>query len=68
MNKSKTTLTGTTEQAACHFNAEEMPQSPSTLAENKPDEAVIMHEAEIITPQPYGVYALCKIFERLQIN
>ncbi len=27
-----------------------------------------LYEAKIITPQPYGVYALCKIYEMLQIN
>jgi hypothetical protein len=28
----------------------------------------IVHEAKIITPQPYGVFALCKIMEHFQIN
>jgi len=27
-----------------------------------------VHEAEIITPQPYGIFALCKIMEHFQIN
>jgi len=30
--------------------------------------STIVHEAEIITPQPYGIYALCKIMEHFQIN
>jgi hypothetical protein len=28
----------------------------------------IIHDAKIITPQPYGVFALCKIIEHLQNN
>jgi hypothetical protein len=27
-----------------------------------------VYEAKIITPQPYGIYALCKIMEHFQIN
>jgi hypothetical protein len=32
------------------------------------EEIIIVHEAKIIIPQPYGVFALCKIVEHFQIN
>jgi hypothetical protein len=55
--------TGTTEQSVQHFNTEENPQAPANKIED-----TLIHEAKIITPQPYGVYALCKILEHFQIN
>jgi hypothetical protein len=39
-----------------------------TGSADKPEDTIIIHEAKIITPQPYGIYALCKIYEHLQIN
>ena len=40
----------------------------SETAKRSDEDTGIVHDAKIITPQPYGVYALCKIFEKLQIN
>ena len=37
-------------------------------ASDKPEDTIIMHDARIITPNPYGVYGLCKIIEHLQNN
>ena len=37
-------------------------------AADKPEDKIIMHDARIITPHPYGVYGLCKIIEHLQNN
>jgi hypothetical protein len=42
-------------------------ETGSNLSTNKEAEDTI-YEAKIITTQPYGVYALCKIYEMLQIN
>ena len=64
MNKKQTIQTNTPGQALTHLNKGEARQ-PIT---EKTESPVIMHEAQIITPQPYGVFALCKIFEYLQIN
>lgn len=65
MNTNQSTQTNTTEQAVKNLIAESKITTPAPVpAENK----IIMHEAEIITPQPYGVYALCKIMEHFQIN
>jgi hypothetical protein len=36
----------------------------TTLPENRE----MIHEAKITTPQPYGIFALCKIIEHLQTN
>jgi hypothetical protein len=43
-----------------------LPDTDNAVA--KQEDSPIIHEAKIITPQPYGVFALCKIFEQLQIN
>ena len=46
-----------------------MNEQPGTIGfADKAGDALIMHDAKIITPQPYGVFALCKIIEHLQNN
>ena len=65
MNTKHNTSNSNTEQAIRSFT----PEAPQkTASANKTEDGLIIHEAKIITPQPYGVYALCKIFEHLQIN
>lgn len=67
MNKNETMGTANNERPV--YRNEEIQEAlkPSPLAEQAGNEAVL-HEAKIITPQPYGVFALCKIVEHLQIN
>jgi hypothetical protein len=57
----------TTQPAIPHFDNEKIQDAIITGPATKADDTII-HDAKIITPQPYGVYALCKIFEKLQIN
>jgi len=66
MNKNQNTPSGHNE-AAQQVNTEKLLNALTTSPANTEDN-IIMHEAQIITPQPYGVYALCKIMEHFQIN
>ena len=34
----------------------------------KPEANLIEHSGEIVTPQPYSVFALCKVYEHFQRN
>ncbi len=44
-------------------------QQPAIIgSSDKTEDNIIMHDAKIITPHPYGVYGLCKIIEHLQNN
>lgn len=68
MNTPQTTQTNENEQAVQHFNSANTEQTIVQGSSDKPEDTLIIHDAKIITPQPYGVYALCKIYELLQIN
>lgn len=59
--------TQTAKPAISHFDNEKIQDAIVIGSADKADSNIV-HDAEIITPQPYGVYALCKIFEKLQIN
>ncbi len=50
------------------LNTKDIQFTQAKKASDKPEETFIIHDAKIITPRPYGVFALCKIFEHLQIN
>lgn len=43
-------------------------QTDATGSADIAEDTLIIHDAQIITPQPYGVFALCKIIEHLQNN
>ncbi len=51
-----------------NFYHEQPLQAPVIGAADKAEDNTIMHDAQIITPHPYGVYGLCKIIEHLQNN
>ena len=63
MNQNQIIKTDATEESVHHFSTEENRQAAPAKAYD-----TVVHEAKIITPQPYGVYALCKILEHFQIN
>jgi hypothetical protein len=57
-----------TESSSNNFNYNNPQQATIIGAADKPEDNIIMHDARIITPHPYGVYGLCKIIEHLQNN
>jgi len=65
MNTNQMTANRTEENYPHTYGNTSQNQSAGTAIEK---DVPIVHEAEIITPQPYGVFALCKILEHFQIN
>jgi hypothetical protein len=68
MNTNQFTEMNATESSGHIQNKKETGNENSTASSVQNVDNVILHEASIITPHPYGVFALCKIFELLQIN
>jgi hypothetical protein len=68
MNTNQFTEKNAAESSLNIQNTEETGNENSTVSSVQNVDNIIIHEAGIITPHPYGVFALCKIFELLQIN
>ncbi|HTB31970.1 MAG TPA: hypothetical protein VK808_08100 [Bacteroidia bacterium] len=67
MNTNQNTQNNTTEHGFPFIPEEiQSPGIPSLSCTTK--DIITIHNAKIITPQPYGVFALCKIIEHLQNN
>jgi len=68
MNTNKIPLRNEPELPVHNLYNEEPLQAVVIGSSDNTEDSIVMHEAKIITPQPYGVFALCKIVEHLQIN
>jgi hypothetical protein len=68
MNTNQTTENNSMDSSHRLFNPEEMLNADKPGSADKKIDNLIIHEVNIVTPHPYGVFALCKIFEHFQIN
>ena len=68
MNTNQNTSGQSTQQNPGNFPNSEIQQAAIIGAADKKEDTIIIHDAKIITPHPYGVYGLCKIIEHLQNN
>ncbi len=68
MNTQQKTFGSPIEQMPKSIIKQETKQPGIGGLSDMPEDTLIIHEAKIITPQPYGVFALCKIIQYLQNN
>lgn len=68
MNTQKNQEKSPAEMLPALYGKRATPAGSGLSSPGTPPTPTFVHPAEIITPQPYGIYALCKIMEHFQIN